>query len=275
VHLPTWAHPAMRALFDEHLPGWALEPEILVRADHLPARRVEQAHRQAKDDLIAEVLRRTGVPLDPTLPLLGFARRMTAYKRPDLLFADLPRLERIHADLPFQVVIAGKAHPSDGPGKALIHRIHEQIRELAPEVRMVFVPDYETSLAKFLVSGVDVWLNTPTPPMEASGTSGMKAALNGVLNLSVLDGWWLEACIEGVTGWAIGHDGNGHAPHPEGAAAAGAEDLYAKLEQVVLPLYHRDPERWSWMMRQAIAKVASYFNTQRMMRRYAAEAYLR
>jgi len=275
VHLPTWAHPALRLLFDEHLPGWAYEPEMMVRADQLPAERIAHAHRQAKDDLIAEVRRRTGVSLDPALPVLGFARRMTAYKRPDLLFTDLVRLRRIHARLPFQLVLAGKAHPSDGPGKALIQRIHQQVRELAPDLTMVFVPDYETSLAKFLVSGVDVWLNTPTPPLEASGTSGMKAALNGVLNLSVLDGWWLEACIEGVTGWAIGHDGNGNGHHAEGAAAASSEDLYSKLEQVVLPLYHHDRERWNWMMRQAIAKVASYFNTQRMMRRYAAEAYLR
>jgi len=275
VHLPTWAHPAMRSLFDEHLPGWALEPEMMVRADQLPAQRVADAHRHAKVDLIAEVRRRTGVALDPTLPLLGFARRMTAYKRPDLLFTDLQRLRDIHARLPFQVVIAGKAHPSDEPGRELIRRIQEHARALAPGPTVVFVPDYETALAGFLVSGADVWLNTPTPPLEASGTSGMKAALNGVLNLSVLDGWWLEACIEGVTGWAIGHDGNGHGRHAEGAAAARADDLYDKLEQVVLPLYHHDPERWGWMMRQAIAKVASYFNTQRMMRRYAAEAYLR
>ena len=275
VHLPTWAHPAMRELFNEHFPAWAHEPEVMVRADQMSADRVWTAHRQAKGDLVAEVKRRTGVSLDPDLPVLGFARRMTAYKRPDLLFTDLQRLKRIHARHPFQVVLAGKSHPSDGPGKALIHRIHEHVRELAPELTMVFVPNYETELAKYLVSGVDVWLNTPTPPLEASGTSGMKAALNGVLNLSVLDGWWLEACIEGVTGWAIGHDGDAGGHHAEGAAAASAEDLYTKLEHVVLPLYHHDRERWTWMMRQAISKIACYFNTQRMMRRYAAEAYIR
>lgn len=275
VHLPTWAHPAMRELFNEHFPAWAHEPEVMVRADQLPAARVWTAHRQAKDDLVAEVARRTGTALDPGLPLIGFARRMTAYKRPDLLFADLQRLKGIHARHPFQVVLAGKAHPSDGPGKALIHRIHRQIRELAPELTMVFVPNYETALAKYLVSGVDIWLNTPTPPLEASGTSGMKAALNGVLNLSVLDGWWLEACVEGVTGWAIGRDGDARVDHAEGPAAANADDLYTKLEHVVLPLYHHDRERWIWMMCQAIAKIACYFNTQRMMRRYAAEAYIR
>jgi starch phosphorylase len=274
VHLPTWAHPAMRALFNEHFAAWAYEPELMVRADHLPGDRVWTAHRQAKDDLIAEVHRRTGTALDPDKPIIGFARRMTAYKRPDLLFSDIERLRRINAQHPFQVVLAGKAHPSDGPGKALIQRIHHHIAELAPELPMVFVPNYEAGLAKHLVSGVDVWLNTPTPPLEASGTSGMKAALNGVLNLSVLDGWWLEACIEGVTGWAVGHDG-GSMGHHDGAAMATAEDLYSKLEQVVLPLYYHDRERWTWMMRQAIAKIACYFNTQRMMRRYAAEAYIR
>jgi starch phosphorylase len=275
VHLPTWAHPAMRALFDEHFSGWAYEPEMMVRADQMPAERVWAAHRTAKADLIGEVARRTGVALDPELPLIGFARRMTAYKRPDLLFSDLDRLRAINGRLPFQVVLAGKAHPSDGPGKDLIQRIHEHIRALAPEMTMVFVPNYETDLARHLVCGVDVWLNTPTPPLEASGTSGMKAALNGVLNLSVLDGWWLEACIEGVTGWAVGSDGDAHGRHEAGPAAATADDLFAKLEDVVLPLYHHDRDQWIWMMRQAIGKVACYFNTQRMMRRYAAEAYLR
>jgi starch phosphorylase len=275
VHLPTWAHPAMRTLFDRAFPGWAYEPEMMVRADQLPGPQVWGAHRQAKDDLIAQVQRRTGVALDPDTPLIGFARRMTAYKRPDLLFSDLDRLRRINARLPFQVVIAGKAHPSDGPGKDLIRLIHAHIRTLAPELTMVFVPDYETDLARHLVAGVDIWLNTPTPPLEASGTSGMKAALNGVLNLSVLDGWWLEACIEGVTGWAVGHDGDADGRHEAGAAAASAEDLYRKLEEVVLPLYHHDRGRWVWMMGQAVSKIACYFNTQRMMRRYAAEAYIR
>jgi starch phosphorylase len=272
VHLPTWAHASFRSLFNEHFPAWAHEPEMMVRADQMPSERVWHAHQQAKADLIAEVRARTGVALESGLPIIGFARRMTAYKRPDLLFSDLQRLRRINAHYPFQVVLAGKSHPSDTPGKALIKRIHEYIRELAPELKMVFVPNYEMNFARYLVSGVDVWLNTPIPPMEASGTSGMKAALNGVLNLSVLDGWWLEACIEGTTGWAVGHDGQGSGA--SGVPLAGPEDLYDKLEHVVLPLYHTDRERWVWMMKQAISKIACYFNTQRMMRRYAAEAYI-
>ncbi|HYF60377.1 MAG TPA: alpha-glucan family phosphorylase [Burkholderiaceae bacterium] len=273
VHLPTWVHPEIRELLDAYAPAWAYEPETLVRADQLPAERVWHAHRRAKDELIEAVRTRTGVAFDPELPLIGFARRMTAYKRPDLLFSDLERLRAIARRHPFQVVLAGKSHPADEPGKATIQRIHHTIRELAPEIRMAFVPGYETSLAKHIVSGVDVWLNTPIPPLEASGTSGMKAALNGVLNLSVLDGWWLEACVEGVTGWAIGRDGD--FSNHDGAAAASAEDLYAKLEQAVLPMYHHDRERWVWMMRQAMSKIPCYFNTQRMMRRYAAEAYIR
>jgi starch phosphorylase len=273
VHLPTWTYPALADLFDASMPGWAYEPDIMVRADQLPGEKLWAIHQQAKRDLIAPVARRTDVVLDADTPLIGFARRMTAYKRPDLLFSDLARLKRIHAGLPFQVVIAGKAHPSDAPGKVLIQRIHQHIRELAPEVTVVFVPNYETDLARHLVAGVDVWLNTPTPPMEASGTSGMKAALNGVLNLSVLDGWWLEACVEGVTGWAVGRDGSTSTDEALGELIE--NDLYNKLENVVLPLYHQDRERWIWMMGQAISKVACYFNTQRMMRRYAAEAYLR
>ncbi|MFM1988151.1 MAG: hypothetical protein RJA99_1108 [Pseudomonadota bacterium] len=276
VHGPTWAHPAIRELFDELVPSWALEPELLSRADRLPADRLWTAHRRAKDDLVAEVLARTGVALDPELPLLGYARRMTAYKRPELLFEDLDRLRAIHAAHPFQVVLAGKAHPADTDGRAAIRALHAHARALAPDgPRVVFVPNYDTALARHLVAGTDVWLNTPTPPLEASGTSGMKAALNGVPSLSVLDGWWLEAWIEGVTGWAIGHDGDDGLGQRAGAADATAEDLYAKLERVVLPTWHHDRERWTWIMRQAISKIACTFNTQRMMRRYAAEAYLR
>jgi starch phosphorylase len=268
VHLPTWTHPAFAELFTRNFPAWAYEPEILVRADQLADELVWEAHRKAKTELI-EQLARLGKPLDPDLPLIGFARRMTAYKRPDLLFTDIRRLKEIAARHPFQLILAGKSHPSDGAGKGLIRFVHEKFAELAPEVRAVFLPNYNMGSAKSLVAGVDVWLNTPEPPLEASGTSGMKAAVNGVLNLSVLDGWWLEACVEGATGWAIGTDG------PSGGATASAADLYEKLEHQVLPLYAQDRSRWIFMMKQSISKIACYFNTHRMMRRYAAEAYLR
>lgn len=269
VHLPTWAHRAFAQLYSEHYPSWGLEPEFLAQADQLADPLIWEAHREARQDLMGLVAERSGVELDPARPIIGYARRMTAYKRPELLFTDLERLRAINRRYPFQVVLAGKAHHRDEPGKRHIQNIFRHMRELAPELPVAYIPNYDVSIASLLVPGVDVWLNTPVPPMEASGTSGMKAALNGVLNLSVLDGWWIEACIDGVTGWAIGEDGG------DGAARAGAGDLYAKLEQAVLPLYYEDRARWIWMMKQAISKIAPVFNTQRMMRRYAAEAYIR
>lgn len=268
VHLPTWTHPAFAEIFNAASHSWAFEPPNMVRFDHLPADVVAKAHRSAKQGLIDHVRAALGVELDPALPTIGYARRMTAYKRPHMLFSDLQRLRAIHRDQPFQVVMAGKAHPADASGKETIRRIHQWIRELDGAPRVVFLPNYNMGLAQIIVPGVDIWLNTPEPPLEASGTSGMKAAINGVLNLSVLDGWWIEACMEGITGWAIGHDGD------PADAVAHPEDLYQKLERVVLPLWYKDQERWLWMMRQSISKVGSCFNSQRMMRRYAAEAYI-
>lgn len=267
VHAPTWTHPAFAELFEKILPRWAHEPELLTRADQLGDDQVWNAHRKAKTELVALALQQTGIALNAEIPTVGFARRMTGYKRPDLFFSDLDRLRAVNRRSPFQIVLAGKAHPKDGTGKALIREIHRHIRDMSGELPVVFLPNYDMALARTLVAGVDIWLNTPLPPLEASGTSGMKAALNGVLNLSVLDGWWVEACVEGVTGWAIGGDGTAVGENH-------AAELYDKLEETVLPLYHQDQARWIWMMKQSIAKVASYFNSQRMMRRYASEAYL-
>jgi starch phosphorylase len=269
VHAGTWAHEAFARLYQDHFPQWQHEPEILVRALQLPEDDVWRCHQAAKSDLVTRVKTLTDVSLDPDAPILGFARRMTGYKRPILIFSDLDRLAAIASRHPFQIVMAGKAHPHDGEGKDAIRRIHETARRLAGKVTCVFLPGYDMALAKTLVAGSDIWLNTPLPPLEASGTSGMKAALNGVLNLSVLDGWWVEACLEGVTGWAIGEDGDG------GSDGRHAVALYEKLEGTVLPLYREDPGRWRWMMKQAIGNIAYYFNSQRMMRRYASEAYLR
>jgi starch phosphorylase len=267
VHAGTWAQASFARLFDTMLPNWAHEPEVLTRADQLAADAVWAAHQAAKRELLAEVEHAVGKKLQVDVPVIGFARRMTGYKRPDLLFTDVERLRAIARAAPFQLVLAGKAHPRDEPGKQLIQRLHGHIRELAGEVPMVFLPNHDMALARKLVAGVDVWLNTPLPPLEASGTSGMKAALNSVLNRSVLDGWWLEACIEGVTGWAIGRDGGTDGDH--------ARALYDKLERAVLPLYRDDRDRWVWMMKQAISKIGGFFNSQRMIRRYASEAYLR
>jgi starch phosphorylase len=270
VHAPTWTHASFAKLYQAKYPHWAHEPEVLTRADQLDDEAVWSAHQQAKRDLIAQVNGATPLALSPEVPLIGFARRMTQYKRPGLLLSDIERIAAIARKRPFQVVFAGIAHPSDAPGQGLIEAINRHIHQLVNVIPIVFLPNYDIRIAASLVSGVDIWLNTPLPPMEASGTSGMKAALNGVLNLSVLDGWWVEACIEGVTGWAIGNDDRGSGKHGDDAA-----NLYRKLEDVVLPLYYDDRPRWIWMMKQAISKIGSYFNSTRMMRRYATEAYIR
>ncbi|MBS0389031.1 MAG: alpha-glucan family phosphorylase, partial [Proteobacteria bacterium] len=269
VHVTTWVCPELAPLFDQHVPRWRQEPEFLARADCcLPPQALWSAHVAAKKRLVAQLARNTGVSFDPELPLIGFARRMTQYKRAELLFQDPGRLRAIARRQPFQLVFGGKAHPQDADGRDLLKTVIANLRALAPDVRAVYVADYDLASAQALVSGVDLWLNTPLPPFEASGTSGMKAALNGVPSLSVLDGWWLEGCIEGVTGWSIG---SGDAQSTE----ADAVSLYAKLEDVVLPLYRHDTPGWIRVMLGAIAKNGSIFNSHRMMRRYATDAYLR
>ena len=261
VHPFTWAAESFRQLYNHYLPGWCHEPQLLIRADCcIPDAAIWESHVQVKQHLIEKVQALTGVSLDPKLPIIGFARRMTAYKRPDLLFSDIERLKTIARHQPFQIVLAGKAHPHDENGKQLIEQLHAHARALAGTITVAYVPDYNMEVSQMLTAGVDVWLNTPLPPLEASGTSGMKAALNGVPNLSVLDGWWIEGCIEGVTGWAI----------------SDARSLYDKLEHVVLPLYYSDDQSgWIKVMKGAISKNASYFNSHRMMHRYVMEAYNR
>ncbi|WP_250441773.1 alpha-glucan family phosphorylase [Caballeronia sp. AZ1_KS37] len=267
VHPQTWTHPAFAELYSRRFPHWRHEPEQLVRVLQFSEDDLWRCHEAAKQNLIEEIERRVGKTLSSSVPIIGFARRMTGYKRPTLLFQDLARLATIAERCSFQVVVAGKAHPRDAEGKAAIEAIHAIARQLEGKVSCVFLPNYDMRIAKALVSGCDIWLNTPLPPLEASGTSGMKAALNGVLNLSILDGWWIEACIEGVTGWGIDRPGDDEHEH--------AQALYRKLSDVVLPLYYDEPGQWRRMMKQSIAHIASYFNSQRMMRRYASEAYLR
>jgi starch phosphorylase len=267
VHPFTWTCPSFAKLYDIHLPGWCHEPQFLVRADRIPDEAIWGAHRQAKKLLIEKVRALSSVSLLEEIPILGFARRMTAYKRPDLLFSSLERLKAMARKQPFQLVMAGKAHPRDEGGKRLIEALYAHIRELANAIPVVYLPNYNMDLALTLVSGVDVWLNTPLPPLEASGTSGMKAAFNGVPHLSVLDGWWVEGCIEGVTGWAIGGSQNA-------LSGNDADSLYTKLEQIVLPMYYKDHAGWISIMKNAISKNASFFNSHRMMWRYVTEAYM-
>jgi len=268
VHPRTWTAPGFAALYDRHLPGWCNEPILLVRVDQIADDEIWAAHMAAKAALVEHVKSRCGVTLDQGLPILAFARRMTAYKRPDLLFSSIERLRAIARHHPFQLVLAGKAHPHDTPGKQLIEDLHRQIRALDGVVRAVFIPNYDMAVARDLIAGSDIWLNTPQRPLEASGTSGMKASFNGVPQLSVLDGWWIEGCIEGITGWAIGGD-------VEAANARDAQSLYDKLDDVVLPLWHGERSKWIAVMKGAIGKNASYFNSHRMLRHYAMEAYLR
>ena len=268
VHPYSWSAPAFAKLYDHYLPGWCHEPELLSRADRIPEEAIWTAHMEAKRALVEKVKTLTGVNLNLSVLTLGFARRMTDYKRPDLLFTDLARLKAIAQERPFQLVLAGKAHPHDEGGKRLIELLHQHMRELAGSITIAYLPNYNLDMAQAMTSGVDVWLNTPLRPLEASGTSGMKAAFNGVPQLSVLDGWWVEGCIEGVTGWAIGDSS-------ESKNSDDAVTLYQKLEQVVLPLYYSNRAGWIGVMKGAISKNACYFNSHRMMRRYAAEAYIR
>lgn len=273
VHTRTWTHPAFADLYDEFIPGWREEPELFVRVDNIPDERLWAAHQSVKSGLLDEVRSRTGVAMDVDIFTIGFARRATPYKRADLLFRDVERLLQIGKGK-LQIVYAGKSHPRDGGGKELIHTIIEAGRKLGGEIKVVYLQNYEMALALELVAGVDAWLNTPMRPREASGTSGMKATHNGVPNFSVLDGWWIEGWIEGVTGWSIGPAAT-ETTLSENNEDADIQDLYDKLENVVLPLYYNDRAGWIKVMKGAIGKNACYFNTHRMMRQYVTEAYIR
>ncbi|MFZ5864008.1 MAG: alpha-glucan family phosphorylase [Nitrospirota bacterium] len=273
VHSFTWTGPDMAAVYDAYLPGWANDPELLVRVDNIPDDALWQAHQTAKTRLIALVKRAAGVEMRPEVLTIGFARRMTQYKRADLVFTDLKRLADIGGGR-LQLVLAGKAHPQDLPGQRIIERLFQAMDALRQDIPVVFLPDYTMDMALTIVSGCDLWLNTPRRPLEASGTSGMKATHNGVPNFSVLDGWWIEGHVEGITGWAIGPPPRESAP-TEGDDQRDAQDLYEKLDQVILPLYLRNRPGWIAVMKHAIGKNASYFNSHRMMRRYVTDAYLR
>ena len=269
VHSATWTAPAFRRLYDSHLPGWDGDPAMLRNAGSIPDREIWAAHREAKSVLLARVLTSTGRRLSAEPLTIGFARRSTEYKRPDLVFSDLARLRRIvAAHGPLQFVFAGKAHPRDEVGKDLIRRIVEFSRDLGDEVPVVFLPNYDMDSARLVTAGVDLWLNTPRRPLEASGTSGMKAAHNGVPCLSILDGWWIEGHVEGVTGWSIGD-----LSPTNDADRVDADDLYRKLE-VILPRFHCDHLGWINVMKNSIALNASYFNTHRMVQQYVANAYI-
>ncbi len=277
VHAATWTSPSFKDLFDRMIPSWREDNYSLRGALGLPPEEVWAAHLLAKHDLLETVRKKTGLKLDPDAFTIGFARRATGYKRADLILSDLDRLRQIAKNAgPFQIVYAGKAHPRDGGGKEIIKKIFKAKKALKKAITIVFLDDYDLNLGGMLTAGGDLWLNTPQYPLEASGTSGMKAALNGVPSLSILDGWWVEGNIEGVTGWAIGEAHRGD-PGPETPVdnAYDAESLYSKLEGVILPLYYGSRDRYLDIMRHAIAINGSFFNTQRMVQQYITDAYLR
>ena len=269
IHAVTWTSSPMRILFDRHIPEWRKDNFYLRYACSIPVEDVAKAHAEGKRALVREIRERSGMDLDPGVFTIGFARRATPYKRADLLFSDLQRLkDMVRSGRRIQVVFAGKAHPRDGMGKDLIRRIFQHGRELSETVPVVYLQGYDMGLGKLLTSGVDLWLNTPQKPQEASGTSGMKAAVNGVPSLSVLDGWWIEGHLEGITGWSIDDCWKGR----DGREAESAS-LYDKLEEEILPMYYDRPGEYSRVRRSAIALNGAFFSAQRMMFQYVTNAY--
>ncbi len=277
VHAGFWIAPPIQAVLDRHISSWREDNASLRYALGIPRHELWAAHQSARQDLVAWVNQRTGAGLFSNTFTIGFARRSTTWKRANLLFHDLQRLLALNANAgPIQIVYGGKAHPHDSGGKDLIRQIFAHMAQLKGKINVAYLEDYDIAVARRMVAGVDLWLNTPQPPLEASGTSGMKAAMNGVPQFSVLDGWWVEGCIEGITGWAIGSD-SATTPIAPGVDEQDhdAESLYNKLETVILPMFYRDQDRYIDVMRNAIALNGSFFNTERMVDQYVRKAYLR
>ncbi|MGE5215885.1 MAG: alpha-glucan family phosphorylase [Chloroflexota bacterium] len=273
VHALTWAAAPMAQLYDRYISGWHQDNCSLRYALSIPKQEVWQAHLEAKKALLHYVNRETNIGMDSDIFTLGFGRRAATYKRVDLLFTDIERLKAIAGKgRGLQIIYAGKAHPQDTAGKEEIRKVFHARDLLRDKVKIAYLQNYSMEIGKMMTAGVDVWLNTPLPPMEASGTSGMKAAVNGVPSLSVLDGWWIEGCIEGVTGWSIGTldgEAGASADHSNDAAS-----LYDKLEQIVMPLFYHNRDDYLDVMRHAIALNGSFFNTHRMLLQYVLKAYL-
>jgi len=272
VHLGVWTSFPFQDLYDRYIPGWREDNFSLRHAAGIPDHELWDAHAEAKRRLLAYVNAQTRAGMQMDVFTIGFGRRATGYKRADLLICDPERLKRLVKEIgPIQIIYAGKAHPRDQEGKDLIQRIVAARATLAPEINLVYLANYDMELGRLMTSGVDLWLNTPQPPLEASGTSGMKAATNGVPSLSVLDGWWIEGHIEGMTGWSIGQPGHSVNDAPD--SARDAEALYDKLEHAVLPMFYHRRSEYVDVMRHAIAINAAFFNTQRMVEQYVTHAY--
>ena len=274
VHVRTWASSPFQALFDRWLPDWRRDSLSLRYAIRIPCHEIWSAHVEAKRALVERVNRETGAGFDASVFTLGFARRAAAYKRMGLVVSDLERLRKIAAEAGrLQLVFAGKAHPRDEAGKELIRALHGVRDALRGSIPIAYLPNHDMELGRLLCAGSDVWLNTPLAPLEASGTSGMKAAVNGVPSLSILDGWFVEGHIEGVTGWSIGDEPCSRETLRRDGDAADARALYDKLEQVVLPCFYRTPEAFHRVMRSSISINASFYNSDRMLAQYLHSAY--
>ncbi|MBT8350884.1 MAG: alpha-glucan family phosphorylase [Deltaproteobacteria bacterium] len=276
IHTRTWVVETMASVFDSHIPNWRNDPYTLRNALNIPRDEIWDAHQASKYRLIDFIRQQHGISLDSEVLTIGFARRSAKYKRATLVLDDPGRLKRIAAKVGrIQIIFAGKAHPKDDVGKDLIRSIFQSSRDFREDVTVLYLPNYDMYRAKLLVAGVDLWLNTPLRPMEASGTSGMKAAANGVINFSVLDGWWIEGHIEDLTGWSIGPKQRVVQDDPETSRKIDVEDLYTKLENRILPLFYNEHERWKDMMAYNIALNGSFFNTHRMVSQYVMQAYFR
>lgn len=258
VNSLLWTAPEFTDLFNQHIPQWQDKNQLLKRVRKIPLAEIASAHAAAKQRLIALIKKKKKIDFSPDKLIITFARRFAPYKRPTLLLEDLKRLKDLNKKVgEIQIIYAGKAHPNDEIGKTLISEVNKRIKKLAGQVKIVFLENYDLELAKLLVAGSDIWLNNPLPPNEASATSGMKAAHNGVMQISTYDGWWPEAYVGGRTGWTI----------------TDAQDLYETLEKKVIPLYYQRPQKWQRMMRDTISLNASYFNTDRVLADYIKKAY--
>jgi starch phosphorylase len=265
VHAATWLSQPFQTLLDAEVPEWRHDNQYLRSVYGIAPEKIAEAHAAGKQRLLETVQQRTGKTLDPTVLTLGFARRVATYKRITLLFQQPERLVEIAERIGgLQILMAGKAHPADNAGKGLIREVFADAAKLnSSKLEILYLENYDWELGEQLTNGVDVWLNTPLRPYEASGTSGMKAAMNGVPSLSVLDGWWIEGCAEDITGWAV--------PDLDDEAQE-ANALYEKLEQAVAPMY-ADKARWAEMQRHCIAMNGTFFNTHRMIGQYVSNAY--
>jgi starch phosphorylase len=266
IHAGTWMSPEMGKLMDRDIPEWRRDNLYLRYAIATELKDIQVAHRAAKKALFDEIKSELGVSLDLDTYTVGFARRATAYKRPGLFMSKPERLKQIAKTAgPIQIIYGGKAHPRDEEGKRNIEQIYASADALKQSVKVVYLPNYTWRWGALITAGVDVWLNTPIVTREASGTSGMKAALNGVPSLSTPDGWWIEGHLEGITGWSIDDNGNGEAGE--------VTSMYDKLEKAILPLYYKDPDGYAKVMQSSIALNGSFFNTQRMVLQYLFNAY--